>query len=86
MTADEALLAHLYTSIFDRFHNPSRRNMNLEEFRELCRSYFPDARDSDIEMTFEAIDEDHSGTIELPEFLKVARRLFDPESEGDTEG
>lgn len=76
MSENETMLAHLYTSIFDRFHAPERRGMSLQEFGDLCRSYFPDSRDSDIEMTFMAIDTDESGFIELPEFLRVARRLF----------
>ena len=76
MNENQDYLAHLYTSVFDRFHSPGRRGMTLDEFGRLCRSYFPDARDSDIEMTFMAIDSDESGFIELTEFLRVARRLL----------
>jgi len=76
MNKHDETLFHIYTSIFERFHDPSRRAMTLEEFRAMCRIYFPDARDSDIEMTFERVDRDRSGMIELPEFLRVARQLF----------
>lgn len=86
MNHNDHVLAHIYTSIFDRFHDPARRDMSFDEFADLCRTYFPDARDSDIEMTFHTIDTNVSGMIELPEFLRVARRLFAAFDRSETDG